>query len=126
MRGNRHLGEDGLSHRFHVFQHIRVPEPQHPETHRPQRIIARSVSRIRGMLLAVDLHDEPFLRTQKIRDVATDGNLPAKFQAANAAVLRMMPEARLGLRGLTAHALGEAGEFRLCSSLLLRGGGDHG
>jgi hypothetical protein len=94
-----------LNHGLHIGN-IAVPEPQHPVAAGTQIIVARAVLLI-SMLPAVDLDDQPLLKTQKIDNVSPHRHLSPELHPANGAVPRMVPETRLGAGWLLAHVPGK-------------------
>ncbi len=67
-----------------VFIDLHIPKSEDRETAAPQRLIANSIPRgsaLGAMLTAVEFDDQARLETRKIDNVATQGNLAAKFDA---------------------------------------------
>ena len=80
--------DDGIDLR----QHSAIPESQHPIALVAQEAIPIGViGRIDDMLTAVQLDDQRSLQTHEIADIATDGLLPAKLEAAQLPPSQVLP-----------------------------------
>ena len=92
------------SHALLVGQYVGIPESQHVIALCGERGITRAVLAIIRMLPTIDFYDEPFLATNEINDVGSDGLLPDEFKTAQPSVAQREPQLRFSVGGLTAKA----------------------
>ena len=64
------------------------------------------VAQAPGVLRAVGFHDQARADAKAVHDIGPDWDLPAEFQAGEAAVAQESPEAEFGLRQLPPHGAG--------------------
>jgi len=72
-----------LQHRFDILHHLVVPEAQYAIALLCQKSSPSSVRfRLRGMLTAIQFHDQATFRAAEVGDEKTDGMLAPEFCAA--------------------------------------------
>ena len=82
MRGFLQFGLEHLQYPVEVFQDFVVPYPDHAIAERVQLRVTLPVSRIIGMLTAIDLDDEAPFAADEIDVKWTDRFLADEFEAA--------------------------------------------
>jgi hypothetical protein len=97
---------DGLKNTLAIFEHIRIPEPQHPIALRLQPAIARYVALRFRMLAAIQFDHQSPLVTHKVDDVLANWRLPAKAQSIEAVGAELHPERSFRIRHFGTHRFG--------------------
>jgi hypothetical protein len=65
------------------------------------------------VLNAVELYDQPPLKTDEVGDRVADGNLSTELQAAKPSAAKFGPEALLGIGPFAPHLAGEPAQPRI-------------
>jgi hypothetical protein len=73
------------------LQYIRIPKTADAKAIGFKPGVAAPIARVLRMLRAVGLDNEPRLEADEIRDVITNGNLPAEFEAGKPPVAKKPP-----------------------------------
>ena len=102
-------GPDGIDHSVEVAEYIGVPEPKHPESlaFEPSSAAVVAISAL-GMLSAVHLDSQPRLVADEIRNVGSEGYLPAEAAAMQLAAPQARPQPGPGVGGILAEGAGLA------------------
>jgi hypothetical protein len=104
-RGGERSGDESESLR-RLRHDERCREPEHPVAEAVEVAVAAPVGGAAPLVVAaVHLHDEPRGGGEKVRDIATDGNLTAESDAESAPA-KELPQRLLRRREMRAHLLG--------------------
>ncbi len=87
------MRENCLKHALAIAQHFIVPEPKDFPPLALKIGVANSVARAFRVLRAVGFDDQLSANAEKVDNVRTDRNLPAKLETAEAPVAKKAPEA---------------------------------
>jgi hypothetical protein len=104
-----------LRHSVQISQHVGVREPKYNDTHVAKACVAQGVPlRVTGkaMLVSVDLDRQPQGCAVEIKDVRTDGMLPAKAFAFDLSSAELRPKNTLRGRGVHSKPPRAVGLFR--------------
>src|ERR1700682_476567 len=100
------MGKDALQ----VLEHVVIPIAQYAKFISHEPVVAFDVSNGLSVLAAIDLDDQSRFKTEKIRDVWPDRNLPTELERRKPPVLQGKPELALGVRHARAQLAGYPGE----------------
>lgn len=81
-----------------MLQHIGIPETKNAQT-LPLQKLCTPVVVVLEILAAIELDNQPRLRTDEIANVAADRHVPAKAEATDPAASQPMPKEVLSLCG---------------------------
>jgi hypothetical protein len=108
------LDQQLLENSIQISEHVIVPEANDAITERIQRSRPRPVT-FRGVLPAVDFHDEPPLNATEIDDIRPDRPLSFEFQTGESAVAKLRPHDALRIRHVLAQ-IGSVSTYRAHAS----------
>ena len=80
-------------------EHLPIAETEDAESATTQRLVASSVTRRRsglGVLISIQLDDQPTLEADEVHDISRRWVLPTEFDAQGA-VSQSLPQAALGV-----------------------------
>ena len=92
-----------------ILQHVIIPEAQHRPSIGFQPCRSGGVitdGLVVRMLAAIQLNNQPFIRTGKVNDIASDGNLSSEAKAFQPMGTHRIPELQLRFGHRLAHAFG--------------------
>lgn len=90
---------DYCKYRIQLPKNLMVPKPHYSESPRLQILRTGAVLlNLRGMLSAIQLHDEPTFMADKINYVLANGVLPSKLESSQPPISQTVPDQFLGIR----------------------------
>jgi hypothetical protein len=95
-------GEDRSKDPVQIIHDVPVAQPQNAKTTRGKRLIAAPIG-VGVVRVAIDFHDQPSLRAQKIGDIPADYCLPAELVPLQLATRQRAPQTLFRFGGVAAH-----------------------
>ena len=92
-----------LQNPFAILRHLVVPEPKDFPPLALKIGVANSVARAFRVLRAVGFDDQLSANAEKVDNVRTDRNLPAKLETAEATIAKKAPETQFAVGRRAAH-----------------------
>jgi hypothetical protein len=113
------MRENCLKHALAILRHLVVPEPKDFPAVALKIGVTNIVARPFSVLRAVGFDDQLSANAEKVDNVRTDRNLPAKLESAEAAITKKAPEAQFAVGGRAAHRSGAGALVRRDASVSL-------